>query len=127
MSKLIKISHSGDFSKSEKFFKKMRSNTFWSRLNSVCQKGIQKLQTATPKDTGRTATSWDYDISITHDGCTIWFTNDNMAGNVPVAILIQYGHGTRNGAYVQGRDFINPVIRPVFDEMAKVIWGEVTS
>lgn len=127
MSNIIKFTHSGDFSKSEKFFNKMKANTFWKNLNSICQKGVQKLKQATPKDTGLTAASWDYNINVTRSSCSIYFTNDNMAGNIPVVILIQYGHGTKGGAYVQGRDFINPAMRSIFDDMATVIWREVTS
>lgn len=127
MSKFITVSHSGSFSKSEKFFKRMQDRKTWDVLRGVCEKGLHKLESATPKDTGKTAQSWEYNIEMTPYSVQVYFNNTNVtSGGVPVVILIQYGHGTRNGAYVQGNDFINPVMRPIFDEIANTLWKEVT-
>lgn len=81
---------------------------------------------ATPRDSGKTAESWDYRINRDKDGVKITWTNSNVNKGVNIAIILQYGHGTRNGGYVQGRDYINPAIRPIFDQMAAEVWGEVT-
>ena len=91
------------------------------------REGVAALSAATPKDSGLTAASWDYEI--THNGkeTTIAFTNSNVRNGVNIAIILQYGHGTRNGGYVAGRDYINPAIQPIFDKMANEAWREVTN
>ena len=89
--------------------------------------GVAALQANTPVDSGATAASWDYRILATSRGLSIVWTNSNDAGGTPVAILLQYGHGTGTGGYVVGRDYINPAIKPVFDRIANDVWKVVTS
>ncbi len=88
--------------------------------------GVDALSAATPVDTGLTASSWGYEIHSSGATSSIVWTNSNVNDGIPIAILIQYGHGTRSGAYVQGRDFINPAMRSVFDNIANAVWKEVT-
>jgi hypothetical protein len=87
---------------------------------------VEALSAATPVDTGLTASSWTYDIVQTKDSVTINFNNTNIQNGCPIAVILQYGHGTRNGGWVQGRDYINPAIQPVFDKIANEAWKEVT-
>ena len=89
--------------------------------------GVSALESATPVDSGLTASSWDYEIHQSRNSAKIVWTNSNINQGVPIAIILQYGHGTRNGGYVQGRDYINPAIKPVFDRIAEGVWKEVTS
>lgn len=88
--------------------------------------GVDALSAATPVDTGKTAASWGYVITRTSDTATITWTNSNVNNGVPIALILQYGHGTGTGGYVKGRDYIKPAIRPVFDELANELWKEVT-
>jgi hypothetical protein len=90
------------------------------------QLGVQALSSATPVDTGTTAASWNYEIHQSKGSTTLVWTNSNTNKGIPIALLIQYGHGTGNGGYVAGRDYINPAIQPVFDQIAKEAWEEVT-
>ena len=127
MSSMITITHKGDFSKTYKFLQKVHSKKFYKALEKYGQMGVDALRDATPKDTGKTADSWGYQINTTSDGASIVWTNSNQNRGVYIAVLIQYGHGTRNGGYVQGRDYINPAMRPVFDKIANEVWLEVIS
>lgn len=126
---MIRIKVEGDFKHSEKFFEEMQKETYVRRvLNKYGQIGVSALRDATPKDTGKTADSWSYQIVHGKNGnwSLIWSNSAvGSDGHVPIVVLLQYGHGTRNGGYVQGRDFINPAMEPVFDEIAKDIWREV--
>ena len=91
------------------------------------EKGVKLLQQATPKDTGKTADSWSYTIEVHRNGVKLCFNNSNLADNgTPVAVLIQYGHGTKSGGYVSGRDFLSPVLQPLFEKLADDLWEEVT-
>lgn len=120
----------GDFRNLEKFLKSMDEGKHFSNvLDRYGQEGVKALAAATPKDTGKTANSWNYKIEKGRGYCKIIFTNSNMDddGKVPVAILIQYGHGTGTGGYVQGRDYINPAVQPTFDNMAEAVWKEVVN
>lgn len=92
----------------------------------IRKKGVAALSAATPVDTGLTANSWKYEITHNKESATISFTNTNIQNGVPIAVILQYGHATRNGGWVQGRDYINPAIQPIFDEIAKDAWREVT-
>ena len=123
---MISFVHKGDFKKTSMFLKKAKEAEFLNRLDSVARQGVSALASATPVDSGETASSWDYEIVRTKNGAKIYWTNSNINKGVPVAILIQYGHITDNGAYVQGTDFINDAIRPIFDEIAESAWKEVT-
>lgn len=96
-------------------------------LQKYGREGVRALSSATPIDSGKTANSWDYEIKQYQGGARISWTNSNVVDGVPIAIILQYGHGTRNGGYVQGRDYINPAIQPIFDKLAKDVWEEVTT
>ena len=123
---MIKIVSKGNFNKTEEMLKK---SGHWAKnisLDSYGVKGVEALRNATPKDTGLTANSWSYRIEKSNDNITISFENSNINDGVPIAIILQYGHGTRNGGWVEGYDYINPAIRPIFDELAKAAWKEVT-
>lgn len=122
----IKIKQSGNFNKTTRFLMSMKERKFLRNLEKYGRKGVDALSDATPVNTGKTAESWDYEIHWTKGTYTICWTNSNMAeAGMPIAVLIQYGHGTRNGGYVQGRDFINPAIAPIFDKIANDAWKEV--
>lgn len=123
---MIKFVHKGDFRKTEEFLKRNKDLDIRTILNTYGQKGVEALSENTPKDSGKTAESWSYEIVKTRKGWSIYWRNANVNQGIPIAILIQYGHGTGTGGYVQGRDFINPAIRPVFDEIADEVWKEVT-
>jgi hypothetical protein len=117
----------GDFSRTEKFLKKVISGDLYRALDGFAKQGVAALAAATPVDSGETASSWGYSIDITQGGALIKWTNSHKAGKTPVVILLQYGHGTGTGGYVQGRDFINPAIKPVMDKLADAVWKEVVS
>lgn len=123
---MISFVHKGNFEKTSLFLKRAKEAEFLNRLDSVAKEGVIALAQATPVDSGETANSWDYEIVRTKTGAVIYWTNSNVNDGVPVAILIQYGHATDNGAYVQGTDFINPAIKPVFNNIADEAWREVT-
>ena len=123
---MITFSHKGDFSKSMNFLEKMKSGIRMSTLDIYGRKGVEALASATPVDTGLTAKSWYYKIDRTADSVSITFYNSNIQNGVPIAIILQYGHGTGTGGWVQGRDYINPAIQPIFDKLANEAWREVT-
>ncbi len=118
---------SGDFKKTEKFLRSLSEGDIFKTLDRFGQQGVAALSAATPVDSGETAASWYYEITRTKRSWSITFNNSHMAGGVPLAILLQYGHGTGTGGYVQGRDYINPAIQPVFDRIADEAWKAVTS
>ena len=123
---MIKLSSKGSFKKSYRFLEFLNRGEYWRRLNEYGQKGVDALSAATPKASGRTAASWGYEIKEKLNGITITWTNNNLTSTgIPVAVLIQYGHGTRHGAYVKGIDYINPALAPIFLDMADSIWEEV--
>lgn len=124
---MIKITNRGNFNKTYKFMKSMKERRYLDILNKYAQEGVDALTAATPRDTGTTAESWGYRVQRTSYGAVIYFTNDNAPYGVSVAFLIQYGHATRGGGYVQGIDYINPALRPVLEKIAEEAWKEVTS
>ena len=126
MSSSIKMVCTGSFNKTEKFLKKAHNASKTIDLTKYGEKGVAALQAATPTRTGLTASSWYYKIEKSGSTVTLSFLNSNVNHGVPIAIILQYGHGTNNGGWVQGRDYINPALRPVFDEMVEAIWKEVT-
>ena len=97
-----------------------------SILHKYGKLGVSALAAATPVDTGKTASSWDYTVTVSKGSATIAWTNSNVNNGVPIALLIQYGHGTGTGGYVQGRDYIKPAIQPILDDLTKALWKEVT-
>jgi len=123
---MITFVQKGNFKNTEAFLERNKNMQIQQVLSFYAQKGVEALREATPKDTGQTAESWDYEIVKDASGYKIYWTNTANNKGVQIAILIQYGHGTGTGGYVQGRDFINPAIRPIFDEMAEIVWKEVT-
>lgn len=123
---MISFVHKGNFEKTSLFLKRAKEADFLNRLDSVAKRGVIALAAATPVDSGETANSWNYEIVRTKTGAKIYWTNSNINEGVPVAILIQYGHATDNGAYVRGTDFINPAMTPVFEDIAEEAWREVT-
>ena len=122
---MIKIKTKGDLSKTYNFLKRAQARKFLSNLDKYGEEGVAALSAATTVDTGKTAASWSYEIKHTEMGVTISWKNSNVVNGIPIAIILQYGHGTRNGGYVQGRDYINPAIRPVFDKILDSAWKEV--
>lgn len=124
---MIKITQKGNFKNTERFLKKMSNDKIFSSLKKYGKIGVQALSNATPVDSSKTANSWDYEVEIGNGSATIYWINSNINKGVNIAIILQYGHGTRNGGYVVGRDYINPAIRPVFDKIADAVWKEVTS
>lgn len=123
---MIVFRQTGDFKKTEKFFRKISKGDFFQALDAFGRKGVEALASATPVNSGKTADSWDYEIHRSSGQISIYWTNSNVNDGVNIAIILQYGHGTRNGGYVQGRDYINPAIRPIFDKIADDAWREIT-
>lgn len=123
---MITFRQKGDFSKLNRYFERVKEVVKVGDLDRFGREGVQALSSATPRDTGLTATSWEYSIERSSNRVSITFNNTNIQNGVPIAIILQYGHGTRNGGYVQGRDYINPAIQPIFDKMAEDAWKEVT-
>lgn len=123
---MIKVNHKGNFNKIEKYFDRMSNPRYLEILKRYGREGVNALASATPTDSGETANSWTYEIQQTKGGAKIIWSNTNIVNGVPVAILIQYGHATKNGGYVVGRDYINPAMRPIFDKIANEVWKEVT-
>lgn len=124
---MIKFKHKGDFSKTIKYLNKSKNAVNWNMLEKYGRQGVEALAKATPIDTGNTANSWYYEITKTNGLAKITFLNSNIQNGVPIAIILQYGHGTRNGGYVQGRDYINPAIQPIFEKITNEAWREVTN
>lgn len=123
----IEVSTSGSFNKTESFLKAMQKLNIAAILERTGKAGADALALATPKDTGRTASSWGYRVEKKGDIYTIWWTNSDIENGFPVALMIQFGHGTGTGGYVSGYDYINPAIRPVMDRIAEEVWKAVTS
>lgn len=122
---MIKINHKGSFKNTENFLKKNITTKQLLILEKYAQEGVEALASATPVDTGETASSWGYQISFTNKGIKLTFTNSNIVNGVPIAIILQYGHATRHGGYVEGIDYINPALKPIFDKISKSLWEEV--
>ena len=123
---MIGFRQKGDFSKTTKFLTKLKQNVDISTFEKYGKKGVAALASATPVDSGLTANSWYYKIEKTDGSISLLFCNSNIQNGVPIAVILQYGHGTRNGGWVQGRDYINPAIQPLFDKIAENAWKEVT-
>ena len=123
---MISIKQRGNFDKTEKLLKKSFGRNYINILEKYGQQGVSALSAATPIDTGLTASSWSYKIVQKDSYLSVVWENSNIQNYVNIAIILQYGHGTRNGGYVSGRDYINPALRPIFDNMADAAWKEVT-
>ena len=122
---MISFKHKGNFKKTDKLLTGALKINVLNILHKYAKKGIVALSVSTPKDTGLTANLWDYKIELKPNGYSITWTNSNTVNGIPVVILLQYGHGTGTGGYVEGRDFINPAIKPVMDKIADDIFEEV--
>ena len=123
---MISIRQRGDFSRVKRYLEKAKRSANLRDLDRFGKEGVAALASATPVDSGLTANSWYYEIKEERGTVTISFCNSNIQNGVPIAIILQYGHGTRNGGWVQGRDYINPAIQPIFDNIAEHAWKEVT-
>jgi len=123
---MISFRQKGDFKKLTRYLEKAKEAVKLGDLDKYGKEGVAALASATPVDTGKTANSWYYEIEHKNGSVTITFNNSNIQNGVLIAIILFYGHGTRNGGWVEGRDYINPTIRPVFDRLANQAWEEVT-
>nr|DAH33461.1 MAG TPA: type I neck protein [Caudoviricetes sp.]DAP36407.1 MAG TPA: type I neck protein [Caudoviricetes sp.] len=124
---MIQLRGHGNFKHLDNFFERAKEGLYISTLDEYGRKGVEALQAATPIDTGMTANSWYYTIERTRNSVSLSFYNSNVHNGVPIAIILQSGHATRNGGWVEGIDYINPAIRPIFEEMANNMWKEVIS
>lgn len=123
---VIKFKKKGGFENTEKFFKTIGQGDYLKGLEYYGEAGVSALMEATPKDTGKTAASWSYSINKTKRGVSITWNNSNVNDGVNIAMIIQYGHGTSSGYYIEGVDYINPALKPLFELMGKKVWKEVT-
>lgn len=124
---MIRCTVKGDFKKTSNFLKRIRKLDFDSILEKYGEEGVEALSSVTPVRTGKTAASWDYYIEKLPGQVSIYWTNSNIVNNIPIVVILDYGHGTSTGGYVQGRHFISPAIRPVFDKIADAAWKEVNN
>jgi hypothetical protein len=124
---MISFESKGSFRNTESFLKRVSKQSIRASLEKYARQGVSALASSTPEESGLTATSWDYEITSSRGSYSIIWTNSNIVDGVPVAILLQYGHGTGTGGYVQGNDFINPAIKPIFDQIAQDVWKVVTT
>lgn len=123
----LSIQSSGDFKRTESFLQKMMRGDIYRALEENAKMGVDALAAATPVDSGLTAASWGYEISRSRGAASITWTNTHIVSGAPIAIMLQFGHGTGTGGYVSGRDYINPALKPVFDKIAENVWKAVTS
>lgn len=123
---MISFRHKGDFSNLTGFLERAKNALKIGDLDKYGREGVAALSAATPVDSGVTASSWSYEITRKNGSVSITFNNSNIQNGVPIAVILQYGHGTNNGGWVQGRDYINPAIQPIFDKIANDAWKEVS-
>ena len=123
---MISFRQKGDFSKLTRFLERAKETVRLGDLDKYGREGVAALSSATPIDSGLTGDSWYYKIDNKHGSAKISFYNSNIQDGVPIAIILQYGHGTGTGGWVEGRDYINPAIQPIFDKIANDAWREVT-
>lgn len=123
----ISLSSSGSFDKTEKYLQSLQKLDLSKIITAQAERGVRALSHATPTDSGRAANSWGYRIKKTSSSVEIGWTNSDVENGYPVAIMIQYGHGTGTGGYIQGIDYINPAMRPIFDEIVETVWKAVIS
>lgn len=123
---MITFRQKGDFSKASRYLERLKEAAKLGVLDKYGREGVAALASATPTETGLTASSWTYEIERKGNSVSIVYKNSNINKGVPIAVILQYGHGTGTGGWVQGRDYINPAIQPVFDRIADEAWKEVT-
>lgn len=124
---MLYVTSQGDFSKTQKFLAKLARPNIIERLKAYGSMGADALSAATPKDSGKTAGSWGYEVKQSGKTYSIVWTNTNVVQGVPIAVILQYGHGTGTGGYVKGRDYINPAIQPIMNRIAEDVWKVVSS
>lgn len=124
---IIEVRSGGDLDRTERFLSDMLRRKYLEKLSYWAERGVEALKNATPVDTGKTAESWDYEILEENGKTTIQWINSNINVYVNVAVILQYGHGTNHGGYVEGIDYINPALRPLFEEIAEHVWLEVVN
>ena len=124
---MITFESKGDFKRTEKFLDKMKSGEIYRQIDKFARDGDDALSSATPRDSGETANLWRHTVIKSRSGVTITWFNGNVVDGVPIAVILQYGHGTGTGGYVQGVDYINPAIKPIFDRIAENVWKAVKS
>lgn len=123
----IRFRHRGSFKNLERFLSKMQRLDIAAAIEPLAQEGVRALRDATPRESGLAADSWDYKIVGSRYSVAVIWTNSDIEGGFPVAVMLQYGYGTGTGGYVQGRDYINPALRPIFDRIADEVWKVVTA
>lgn len=124
---MLYVTSQGDFSKTQRFLAKLAKPNIIERLKAYGSMGVDALAAATPKDSGKTSGSWGYEVKQSGKTYSIVWTNTNVVNGVPIAVILQYGHGTGTGGYVKGRDYINPAIQPIMDRIAEDVWKVVAS
>lgn len=127
MPKTISVTQKGNFKKTNRFLHNIIEHHYMNRMRYYGELGVEELRRATPQDSGETAKSWSYEIVEEKGTTSIYWKNDHYNNGVNIAIILQYGHATRNGAWVEGTDYINPALKPIFDRMAQEAWKEVVS
>ena len=123
---MISFRQKGDFSKLNRYLERVKESAKIGVLDKYGREGVAALASATPVETGKTANSWYYEIKRQNGSVSIEFKNSNIKDGIPIAVILQYGHGTGTGGWVQGRDYIHPAIQPIFDKIADSAWKEVT-
>ena len=123
---MISFRQKGDFSKLNRYLERVKESAKIGVLDKYGREGVAALASATPVETGKTANSWYYEIKRQNGSVSLEFKNSNIKDGVPIAVILQYVHGTGTGGWVQGRDYINPAIQPIFDKIADSAWKEVT-
>lgn len=124
---MLYVTSEGDFSKTQRFLAKLAKPNIIERLKAYGSMGVDALAAATPKNSGKTSGSWGYEVKQSGKTYSIVWTNTNVVNGVPIAVILQYGHGTGTGGYVEGRDYINPAIQPIMDRIAEDVWKVVAS
>lgn len=125
MGRVISVRNTGNFQKTDRFLSGLIGAHYMRKLKKYGERGVAALRDATPKDSGKTAESWSYEIEQTPGRTAIYWKNSHIENGVNIAVILQYGHGTRTGGFVEGTDYIRPAIRPIFEEMANEVWREV--
>ena len=123
----ISVGSSGGWDNTESWLRKMTDDSIFRQLEHFGDEGVAALRSATPVDSGETANAWYYEIIQDSGSWSIVWGNNHVEDGRPIAVLLQYGHGTGDGGYVQGRDYINPALRPIFDRITAEAWKAVTS
>ena len=125
MGRIISVTQKGNFRKTDRFLHSLIGVHYARKMRYYAELGVQALKAATPKDSGETANAWSYEIVEEPGRTAVYWRNSHVVNGTNIAIILQYGHATRNGGFVEGIDYINPAIRPIFEEMAKEAWKEV--